>query len=85
VRVLPDQRPPFQFSGNQYFSNFWSCVHLSDSLQQSVESFASYSGLGAVEPGAVFPAKWQFRESGKLILPAGTRKNSLLRNGAESS
>jgi len=57
VRVLPDPSPPFQFSGNQYFSNFWSCVHLFDFLQQSVESFASYSSLGAVEPEAVFSSK----------------------------
>jgi hypothetical protein len=29
-RVLPNHRPAFQFSGDQYFSNLRSCVHLFD-------------------------------------------------------
>jgi hypothetical protein len=33
--MLGDQSPPLQFSGDQYFSNFWSCVHLFDFLQQN--------------------------------------------------
>jgi hypothetical protein len=75
VRVLPDQGPAPQFSGNQYFFNLWSCVHLFNFLQQSVESlFAMIQALAQLNPELFFRQRWRFRESGKLIQPAGTAK-----------
>jgi hypothetical protein len=67
--VPPDQRPALQFSGDQYFSNLWSCVHLFDfpPAELSEAQYRDVSNLSAAELRATFcsndgncvcPANW---------------------------
>jgi hypothetical protein len=77
VRVLPDQRPALQFSGNQHFSNFRSSVHFLVFLGRVLHPFRQYSRLGADGSEPFFRQRWQFRESGKLIQSAGTARTVL--------
>jgi hypothetical protein len=82
VRVLPDQGPALQFSGNQYFFNLWSCVHVSVFLRAELcVSFRHDSSLAQWESGLLSQQRWQFRESGKLIQPAGTARIPLYEMG----
>jgi hypothetical protein len=75
--VLPDQRPALQFSGNQYFFNLWSCVHLSISSDRALRPFLHVASFGTWDSELFFQQWWQFCVSGKLIRPAGAVKTLL--------
>jgi hypothetical protein len=73
VRVLPDQRPALQFPGNQYFSNLWSCVHVSVLLLESLGNLRIVQRIKR-RRGGIFPAIIQFRVSRKLMILLETLK-----------